>query len=67
MKLMGDQEAVDRSVQISGHLVSFTLEFEDIEESTYPVAPGKNNIPHCILLHDNFEVLFFQKIMAAMK
>ena len=59
-----DQNATQVSIQLSGRPTSNILEFEHIENKIYTCAPGENNVPHYILMDDEFGVLSFPDMFA---
>ena len=58
-ELLGDQIALERKENLTGHVLPSMLQFENLENSIFQCAPGQNNIPRYILLDDEFEVLVF--------
>ena len=57
--LQEEQAALDHKQQLTGDALPSVVQIENLENCIYQCAPGENNIPKCILLDEDFEVLAF--------
>ena len=58
-ELAEEQIAVNHRQELTGDPLPSVVQFENLENQIYQCAPGENNIPKYILLHNDFEVLAF--------
>ena len=61
-ELLEDQITLEQKENLTGHVLSSMLQFENLENAIFQCAPGQNNIPRYILLDDEFEVLAFPNL-----
>ena len=58
-ELQEEQAALDCKQELTGDALPSVVQIENLENWIYQCAPGENNIPKCILLDEDFEVLAF--------
>ena len=58
-ELVEEQVAVNHRQELTGDPLPSVVQFENLENQICQCAPGENNIPKCILLDKDFEVLAF--------
>ena len=58
-ELVEEQAAVNHRQELTGDPFPSVVQFENLENQIYQCTPEENNIPKCILLDNDFEVLAF--------
>ena len=59
-----EQIAINHRQELTGDPLPSVVQFENLENQIYQCAPGENNIPKCILLDNDFEVLAFPDLFS---
>ena len=60
--LAADQDEVNRKAAVTVEPSSTCVQFDDVEQVAFSIAPGEDGIPKFILLDDDFEVLAFPNL-----